>query len=481
MPITWKNVGSISPASGVSALMEQARTGVDSAFTGLETILANEQTRRNDNRQTRLDNNATTLKKFFSSLTTPEAIQAARDSGQVDDLVNTLQRAGGLDRSIDPFAMGREALTRARQDVTAANDFTQQQAKQAGQLRYDELTALNLKDSAAAEAYLNEGDNRNILLKGGFLDDAAKDLDARGQELVSRDRETDAYNSKQAAGDAVLQALQNEDIGAGEAELRKALAENGVQGKDAVAAFGTYRNTANTLYNPNAQEQLAIDAQLKTLNNEIENGIVDSTGDVVTKGNVHYTNELAVIDDQMKQLSPLITGDLFPTNADNLTFGNATYEIQDTDNYSGWSLLSPVGFGIELFNDMTTDSTARNLTDFAKEADKIVQDKKLINMSGAQVVQQAMRLASEGMTGDPENPPKLKMSKVRNLLEAAAVDLAKQQQRYTALMSSRTKAKNEQTRLKESGIKRESGILLNRGQVRQPEQPLPRGSYPFLR
>jgi len=117
-PITWQNVdtgtGVASTAFAAGRLMDSATTGITGGMDQIKGVYDQYQKDR------KVDNTAA-YEAEIAKYTTPEALQAARDSG----VLANLGKQFGLQMNQDVLKNGvRNAQTSLRGDVTADNAYT---------------------------------------------------------------------------------------------------------------------------------------------------------------------------------------------------------------------------------------------------------------------------------------------------------------------------------------------------------------------
>jgi len=162
-PITWRNVAA-PDFSGASNMMEQARQSFSSAFGAADNLLGQRQAIEQGNQENQVNLNTDQFEQMLRSrFQTPEELQAARQSGELDAL---RQQFGeyGLDtertgaEAIDTLISGLQSRARTDQEYT---DYQRGLNNREAREAHDVAIAEGRFDDAArirAETdFLNEG------------------------------------------------------------------------------------------------------------------------------------------------------------------------------------------------------------------------------------------------------------------------------------------------------------------------------------
>lgn len=156
--ITWRNVTG-SDDNGALRNLLAASQGVTNAFGGLQQVVQNfEAADRANLDRARADNTSTFLDQLQSRYSTPEALQAAIQSGEVDQL------RAGFGKAIDRNATRGAAESRLatmRSQGLAERQFNNQVAQDESTPLMQRAQALALQgDKAGAEALVQQVDPR---------------------------------------------------------------------------------------------------------------------------------------------------------------------------------------------------------------------------------------------------------------------------------------------------------------------------------
>lgn len=224
--ITWRNVTGADDNGALRNLLA-ASQGVGNAFGGLQQVVNNfEAADRANLERTRADNTDTFLDQLQARYTTPEALQAAIQSGEVDQL------RAGYGKNIDRNATRGAAearLTNLRQAGLSERQFNNQVAQDEANPLMQRAKALALQgDLAGAQALTEQVDPR-------FQGTAAQGVFDANRSRVGFDQDQTRF---QWAG--------NEEVRKGE-QHKSTLATQAAQREASAAASATSRaNTALT-------------------------------------------------------------------------------------------------------------------------------------------------------------------------------------------------------------------------------------------
>lgn len=260
--ITWRNVTG-SDDNGALRNLLAASQGVGNAFGGLQQVVQNfEAADRANLERTRADNTATFLDQLQSRYTTPEALQAAIQSGEVDAL------RAGFGKVIDRNATRGAAesrLTNLRQAGLAERQFSNQVAQDEANPIMQRAKALALQgDLAGAQALTEQVDPR-------FQGTAAQGVFDANRSRVGFDQDQTRFQwagneevrkGEQHKSTLATQAAQREASAASSAASRAntALTQLKTQEyKDDRTAQNAVNNIANAYQLENQRQRKAIE------------------------------------------------------------------------------------------------------------------------------------------------------------------------------------------------------------------------------
>jgi hypothetical protein len=211
MPITWRSVKSSSPEYGAAALLgRNASDSFNRGFEAIQGVVADRQKLMGDNYKVQGTNNNNTLLDALAGKT-PDEIQAFKDSGGWDALVNKV--GPNVDPTVRRDALGN-ALTKSRESEIASYQFGETQAQQDAKPYIDEYqAALYAGDSNAVAAIRNDPTKWGAIMAAGQGDDLAREKNLEADRLLANKqslynfnrgvledgREDDTYNREQKA------------------------------------------------------------------------------------------------------------------------------------------------------------------------------------------------------------------------------------------------------------------------------------------
>lgn len=209
-PITWRNINSQPTAA--AQLFAGADRSFEKASDIFSGLLDKNTERERRNQQTIRDNNTQAYLDQLSQYRTPEELQAAIDTGAVDQL--RLQYGRNIDRNLARGA-AESQLTNLRQAITAKNTYDDAATDRAQRGDVDQIKQLIARgDFVGAEKRLGEVDLRNeaslyeALTSGkNAVEDRGFTRDQRNQTRTQWGRENEAYNTQQGVNAATNQAL----------------------------------------------------------------------------------------------------------------------------------------------------------------------------------------------------------------------------------------------------------------------------------
>lgn len=179
-PITWRNVASTTSSGGVGALLESARRSADSGFAAIGSALDDARQIQKEGRELETKDNTREFRRMLSGFDSAEDFQAARDSGQLDQMLDGYGRR--VDDSVIGEMFGQGDKYRARD--TNRNTFS------------DDQTLRGQRDTEAAIARdIALGNTDSALERAGTLEiGAGKHYEAIRDD--QRERTTDANNAE---------------------------------------------------------------------------------------------------------------------------------------------------------------------------------------------------------------------------------------------------------------------------------------------
>ncbi len=203
MPIRWDNVNGAS-LSEASRPLESAQRSFLGAFDTIGNTLQQRQTIEDSNWQNAKSNNTNSFLDAISKYRSPEALKAAQDSGELDQL------RAGFGNQIDQTAARNAAEQRMatlQQDAKTALEYNHMATDERTAPVLDRYRqAVLANDKAAADAAQQD----YIKLGGRDIAGTVSYADKRAQELVGRGRDTTTFeNQVRKAGDEHLQAGKN--------------------------------------------------------------------------------------------------------------------------------------------------------------------------------------------------------------------------------------------------------------------------------
>ena len=179
MPITWKNVQNAGGHVAGARLMESASKSFNKGMGNFGTILDEAQTISDDNRTAKIDNTNSAFKDYLAGFESPEAIDAAQASGEID--AEKARLGGFLDKNLARDG-ARDRLTETRTEANADYAYNQNVLDQkTAPLEETYKGLINEGKFKEADAFLQT--NRDPLTEGGDL----ANLTAYGKQQYSAD------------------------------------------------------------------------------------------------------------------------------------------------------------------------------------------------------------------------------------------------------------------------------------------------------
>ena len=158
-PITWRNVNSRSDAAGV-ALLNQAGNSFNKAFGALGEITDNIQGDRQAEYDFTVKDNTQQFKDALAKYRTPEEVQAAQQSGELDQLVSGFN--GDVDRSVVNQLPG-QTINKLREGILNKNQYDASQRELVEQPLFDKFK----------QEVLSGGDGQSILDNNELKDESS--------------------------------------------------------------------------------------------------------------------------------------------------------------------------------------------------------------------------------------------------------------------------------------------------------------------
>lgn len=227
MPITWKNINQGSDMAAVR-LLESAGRSINTGFDNFKGLLNEARTTDEANRATTIDNNTDAFLDRLNQFQSPEALQQAQASGELDRLrqgfgamIDKDQTRGAVDQQVNTL---RERTNQAY--TFDQNRLEQEQAPVVENLRYaiannDDATVRqlleanpNLKNRAGLVTEFNSAERTRLEQTRGDAEYLRGENQRRGTELAqTRANEFLATAETSADGRAALNAWFQSDEG----------------------------------------------------------------------------------------------------------------------------------------------------------------------------------------------------------------------------------------------------------------------------
>lgn len=266
MPITWKNVDSRDDTVAAS-LMTSAQKSFNTGMQGFTGIIEDEQARVASNRAIVGDNNDVALQSLYAKYKTPEELQAAQQSGEIDAMK---QSFGGNYNRKAALAMGdeRRNVLFTQQDADRVRQESKDARASAGVL--DTFQAALVGDNTGATVgtdILNIPENLATLqatnglaaARQMALDDQNKDLAARtaisDEARTVRDRESGEAAAKLLQDSYLLPGDFNENLLAFQDQIASAVNSGVIRAEDAAGLMEKHRSGAEALRSLGTQEK----------------------------------------------------------------------------------------------------------------------------------------------------------------------------------------------------------------------------------
>lgn len=219
MPITWKNVENAGGFVAGARLTESASTSFNAGMRNFSDILAKGQKVSDDNRVNTIDNNDSAYKDILASYATPEALAAAKASGEVDQKLAALGPLINKDLAREGFG---DRLREVRTDANAERTYNDGLAMATAKPLREQYLALKLSNrDAEAAAFLSANQ--------GAFDAAGMTGDLQGQGNSQDRLEVSDSRSAFAHGRTVLEA--------GRSDTRYAREQKQIASEDAADAL----------------------------------------------------------------------------------------------------------------------------------------------------------------------------------------------------------------------------------------------------
>lgn len=203
MPITWRNINGGSDGTA-ARLMESAGRSINTGFNAFSNLLQQARTTQDDNRATQVDNNTASFLDRLNQFQSPEALQAAQASGEIEQL------RAGFGNLIDRDATRGAATNRLgtlrdqanSQYIFDQNRIEQEQAPVVENLRM----AIASNDDATVASILEA--NPNLKNRAGLVTEFNQA--ERGRLDQSRSDAEYLRNENQRKGSELAQTKANE-------------------------------------------------------------------------------------------------------------------------------------------------------------------------------------------------------------------------------------------------------------------------------
>lgn len=226
MPINWRNVADGGGFVAAARLTESAGDSFNKAFGNFGDMLDSTQKVVDDNFANERTNNNSAFRDYVSSFDSPEALQAAKESGEFARTV------GGFGDNINPELKRdgfRDGLTDLRAQFSTDREYAEGEAQALAKPLFDQFTAMKL---AGTDTTAFEAEHAEVLGAGGYLDDMGKLTQQQGDRKKRIAREDTEHKFKMSdaalARTATAKRLKKEEAEeAGERAISKSLTDMG--------------------------------------------------------------------------------------------------------------------------------------------------------------------------------------------------------------------------------------------------------------
>lgn len=187
-PITWRNVD-VNPIGEISRAMLSAQTGINAGFDNFGNILKQNEAVTNANWNQEKTNNTNAFLNEMSKYTTPEAYQAALDSGELQSKIAA--HGALIDQAAARQALGAQ-MGILQERVTKGQQFQDNQTDRAEAPIKDQIAALTAQGKfTEAKALLDQHTLRNeaALYKGTAEAERKDVLEKRADTSFNRQEE----------------------------------------------------------------------------------------------------------------------------------------------------------------------------------------------------------------------------------------------------------------------------------------------------
>lgn len=291
VPITWRNVNGPNLADAASRPLEAAQRSFNAAFAGIGGMLQQSEAVDAANHQNQRGNNTQAfLSKLSEQFKTPEALQAAMASGEVDKLkasfgpnIDQAAVRGAAESLLTQRAQQAQQIMGYENAMKDNRSLPFMQAFKAAAIKGDKAAM------ARAEADYVAVGGRDLAGLVGFADTRQQEEISRKREGIQFDRQGRKFNQD---------ILESNDRMATNAIQRESASQNITLQKDQMTALQEQRKAQKAASFAAAQRQGLIDAG----NLYAEEGIYTGkqSGDLVK-----LMNEAGVGDDASERLAVL--------------------------------------------------------------------------------------------------------------------------------------------------------------------------------
>lgn len=196
-PITWRNVD-VNPIGEISRAMMSSQAGINAGFDNLSGVLKQQEAVDTANWNQQKSNNTNAFLNEMSKYTTPEAYQAALNSGELQ--ASMAARGAQIDQAAARQALGAQMGILQERTVSGQKFLDGQLDREQAPIR-DQIAALTAQGkSTEAKALLDQHTLRNeaSLYKGNTEAERAMVLQGRADTTYNRGEELAKYTHPEA-------------------------------------------------------------------------------------------------------------------------------------------------------------------------------------------------------------------------------------------------------------------------------------------
>lgn len=200
-PITWRNITSAPDSRGAAALIQGAGNSLNAGLSAFDEIIKNREANAVSNRGIRTENNNQDFLNQLNSITTPEELAAARQSGALD----TSQYGREIDPALARTGIADQEAELRRQLVAnrAFEDATTQAQAQPLRSEFEALLAAD-KDDEATRLF---DANADLFNRAGIGGELQRSFAATNKQEAEEARVSDQRHSRETAQNLLTESV----------------------------------------------------------------------------------------------------------------------------------------------------------------------------------------------------------------------------------------------------------------------------------